>query len=44
MEDGLLLGESDDEKDIDLKDCVDNGLLVKPDTDALGVSEKGVSV
>jgi hypothetical protein len=44
MKDGLLVGESDDEKDIDLKDGVENGLLVKPDTDAVGVSEKGVSV
>lgn len=41
MNEGLLVGESDDEKDIDLKEGVDKGLLVKPDTDAFGVTENG---
>ena len=45
MKEGLLVGESDDENDIDLKEGVDKGLLVKPDIDAPDVTEiGGVSV
>ena len=40
-----VVEESDDEKDIDLNEGVDKGLLVNPDIDAFGVTENpGVSL